>query len=207
MKEERMVILRMLENGIITAEEAKELLGALQKEGSGKDLFNKAGDMLKILATKAKKMEPKVKETAEKAAQKATVAMEDAKNYMEHLRQKRQGNEYSWEDDEFDEEECEDVEVVVKEQKEKKKEESEEAKEDFDCVEEADIRMKNLEGYMNTVEMQMNQLDEAEAFLRGSFGNPDDAEWMDDETEEKTEAKVEENKVGKNKTEENIEEA
>lgn len=203
MKEERMTILRMLENGTITAQEATALLGALQKESSGKDILEKAGDALNALAKKAGKLEPKVKETAEKVSQKASVVMEDARTYMEQLRKKREGGEYAWDEEEVDEEDFEQADIVAtqsteapigafqEEVVEETAETAEETEDDSECVEQADVLMKNLESYLNVVEMQMNQLDDAEAFLKGAFGDIDDEDWMDDEeTEEKKATEV-----------------
>ena len=103
MKKERMSILNMLEKGIITAQEAERLLLALngtaktpEREGVNdvvNQALNKAGSAIntfaKAVGQQAEKLEPKVKNVAEKVTEKACVIADDAKTYADKLREKR----------------------------------------------------------------------------------------------------------------------
>ncbi|MEY8321537.1 UDP-N-acetylglucosamine 2-epimerase (non-hydrolyzing) [Lachnospiraceae bacterium 46-61] len=103
MKKERMSILNMLEKGIITAQEAERLLLALngtaktpEREGVNdvvNQALNKAGSAIntfaKAVGKQAEKLEPKVKNVAEKMTEKACVIADDAKTYADKLREKR----------------------------------------------------------------------------------------------------------------------
>lgn len=103
MKKERMSILNMLEKGIITAQEAERLLLALngtaktpEREGVNdvvNQALNKAGSAINTFARavgkQAEKLEPKVKNVAEKMTEKACVIADDAKTYADKLREKR----------------------------------------------------------------------------------------------------------------------
>ena len=103
MKKERMSILNMLEKGIITAQEAERLLLALngtaktpEREGINdfvNQALNKAGNAInafaKVVGQQAEKLEPKVKNVAEKVTEKACVIADDAKTYADKLREKR----------------------------------------------------------------------------------------------------------------------
>lgn len=103
MKKERMSILNMLEKGIITAQEAERLLLALngtaktpEREGINdfvNQALNKAGNAIntfaKAVGQQAEKLEPKVKNVAEKVTEKACVIADDAKTYADKLREKR----------------------------------------------------------------------------------------------------------------------
>lgn len=101
MKDERMMILGMVEKGIITAEEAERLLFALSSASGDKDnvnnavgsALNRAGNALnnlaKTLGQKAEELQPKVKDAAEKVQEKASDLMEDAKEtYNEKMEPK-----------------------------------------------------------------------------------------------------------------------
>ena len=89
MKKERMSILNMLEKGIITAAEAEKLLLALNgipkidKKSAGdvvNQMFDKAGSAINTFANavgkQAEKLEPKVKNAAEKVSEKASVIVD-----------------------------------------------------------------------------------------------------------------------------------
>ena len=125
MKKERMSILNMLEKGIITAQEAERLLLALngtakipEREGVNdvvNQALNKAGSAIntfaKAVGQQAEKLEPKVKNVAEKVTEKACVIADDAKTYADKLREKRaKANEEKQQDmdnvDDTDDMEC-----------------------------------------------------------------------------------------------------
>lgn len=63
MKEERMMILKMIESGKITADEAVKLLGALSSSGKASEML---GTVKKKVSKLAKDAEPVVKAAAEK---------------------------------------------------------------------------------------------------------------------------------------------
>lgn len=124
MREERMAVLRMLEKGIITAEEAERLILALQnKEVKERinteeisdgisDALNKVGDVLgsfvKTVSEKAegvaKEMEPVVKKMAETVADKASSAAEELKNYASSKKKEKE-SDFSQEEESLKEEE------------------------------------------------------------------------------------------------------
>lgn len=53
---------------------------------------------------------------------------------------------------------------------------------------------KNVESVMSSVQLQMEQIDECEDFLKAAFGDIDPADWEDDEDEAETTDKKEETK-------------
>lgn len=74
MKEERLAILRMLENGTISVEEAERLLNAVKETGERKDIsesinniFSKTGEVLETLGKKAGSAAKTIGEKAEEA--------------------------------------------------------------------------------------------------------------------------------------------
>lgn len=216
MKEERMAILNMLEKGLITVDEAERLLIVLQngmgmdKDGIGKAVggaLEKAGAMLgsvaKTVGEKAEQLQPRVREVATKVADKAdemqptvrSVAFrmtekaqelkEDARTYKEKLRAKK----FRDEEEDWDEEDLEQMDAA----------EAEQAAEDTaePAAEETDPAMekyaKNVEAVMSSVQLQMEQIDECEDFLKAAFGDVDPAE-LEDEEEKKEDAPAEEKK-------------
>lgn len=216
MKEERMAILNMLEKGMITVDEAERLLIVLQngmgmdKDGIGKAVggaLEKAGAMLgsvaKTVGEKAEQLQPRVREVATKVADKAdemqptvrSVAFrmtekaqelkEDARTYKEKLRAKK----FRDEEEDWDEEDLEQMDAA----------EAEQAAEDTaePAAEETDPAMekyaKNVEAVMSSVQLQMEQIDECEDFLKAAFGDVDPAE-LEDEEEKKEDAPAEEKK-------------
>lgn len=108
MKEERMAILRMLESGTISADEAERLLNALQETGDKKDFsesFNnvlaktgdvldslaqtigkKAGAVAKVVSEKAEEAKPEIKKAAKVVKEKVNEA---AENIREDIRKKK----------------------------------------------------------------------------------------------------------------------
>ncbi len=190
MKEERLSILHMLEKGIITAEEAERLLLALngtqkaqQREGVNdvvNNALNKAGGALntfaKTVGKQAEKWEPKVKDMAEKVTEKASALADDAKTYAEKLREKKAQKKQEDLDDCFEEE------TAVKEEQTPPNPQQEEPS----------YYLKNLGQYMDDMQAQMQQIDEAEAFLKDAFAQEDWQEEQEETEEKKEEEKTEE---------------
>ncbi len=190
MKEERLSILHMLEKGIITAEEAERLLLALngtqkaqQREGVNdvvNNALNKAGGALntfaKTVGRQAEKWEPKVKDMAEKVTEKASALADDAKTYAEKLREKKAQKKQEDLDDCFEEE------TAVKEEQTPPNPQQEEPS----------YYLKNLGQYMDDMQAQMQQIDEAEAFLKDAFAQEDWQEEQEETEEKKEEEKTEE---------------
>ncbi len=193
MKEERMAILNMLEKGIINAEEAERLLIILQssngfdKEGISKTVesaLGKAGEafstVAKAVGEKAEKIQPTVKDMADKVSEKAEDLepavrgaafrmaemmdgfMSDVKNYREKMKEKKERDQ------------AEDWEEGVAPQEDTASEEGTTAEEEEYA--------KNVESVLNSLQMQLGQIDDAEKFLKDSFG---DADAWEDETKDK----------------------
>ena len=116
--------------GIITAEEAERLLLALngtpkaaEREGVSdvvNQAINKAGGAIntlaKALGKQAEKLEPKVKDVAEKVSGKASVIADDAKTYAEKLREKRAKAKEEKQQDIEDIEDIDDIDVDEEEE-------------------------------------------------------------------------------------------
>lgn len=189
MKEERMAILGMLEKGIINADEAERLLIILQssngfdKDGIGKsveDVFGKAGDALnsvaKAVGEKAEKIQPAMKDMANKVSEKAEDIepavrsaafrmaemmdgfMSDVKNYRDKMKEKKERDQA----EDWDEED---------------------EMESAAPTEEEEAYAKNVESVLNSLQMQLSQIDDAESFLKSTFGDADMSAWEDDEEE------------------------
>ena len=89
MKEERLAILRMLENGTISVEEAERLLNAVKETGERKDLseslnniFSKTGVVLESLGKKAGTVAKTVGEKAEEAKPEIIKAAKTVKDMV-----------------------------------------------------------------------------------------------------------------------------
>ena len=213
MKEERMAILSMLEKGIINADEAERLLIILQssngfdKDGLGKTVesaLGKAGDALnsvaKAVGEKAEKIQPAVKDMANKVSEKAedfepavrSAAfrmvemmdgfMTDVKSYRDKMKEKKERDEAEdWEADDVTE-----AEVV-----------------DGEPTPEEEAYAKNVESVLNSLQMQLSQIDDAENFLKSTFGDGNLDSWEEDEETqnedlpEEEEAKAESNQETK----------
>ena len=189
MKEERMAILSMLEKGIISAEEAERLLIILQssngfdKDSIGKTVENawgKAGEtfnsVAKAVSQQAEKIQPVVKDMAEKVSEKAEDFepavrgaafrmaemmegfMSDMKNYREKMKEKKERDEA--EEWDMPEDSQEDVEGPTPEEEE---------------------YARNVESVLSSLQMQLGQIDDAESFLKASFGDADLDSWEDEE--------------------------
>lgn len=109
MKEERLAVLRLLENGVINADEAERLLNTLRPAvipPSRMDAFNEkmaaAGENIANFAKKAgktvgkttenaaKKAEPVLKKAAEKLGEKTEDVCTSAKNYIDKKKAERE---------------------------------------------------------------------------------------------------------------------
>lgn len=194
MKEERMAILSMLEKGIINAEEAERLLIILQssngfdKDGLGKTMesaFGKAGEafnsVAKAVGEKAEKIQPAVKDMANKVSEKAEDLepavrsaafrmaemmdgfMADVKSYRDKMKEKKERDEAEDWDDE-DEKETESA--------------------NGEPTPEEEAYAKNVESVLSSLQMQLGQIDDAENFLKSTFGDGDLDSWEDDEEDQ-----------------------
>ncbi|MBQ7241659.1 MAG: hypothetical protein IJS35_02600 [Firmicutes bacterium] len=105
MKEERLAVLRLLENGVINAEEAERLLLTLRPVPPAPNYYEKvssAGENMANLARKAgkkvgkateaaaKKAEPVIKRAAEKIGEKTEEVCTNAKNYVDKKKAERE---------------------------------------------------------------------------------------------------------------------
>lgn len=219
MKEERMAIFGMLEKGIITVEEAERLLFALQehsennRDGLGVAIngaLSKAGNALnsltKVLGDKAEDLEPKVKQARDKFSEKAAVIVEDAKNYAQKLKEKREQQEAQWydlEDEDLTDEDLSDVRSYFQEHDSQEEDTDIEDTQDAqntdgeEADEALDESMKSIETYMNTIQAQLDEINDAESFLKNAFGVTEE-EMMawdeEDEEEDPEKAEVEKEK-------------
>lgn len=112
MKEERMAILRMLEKGTISADEAERLLNAMQETGNKKDfseslnnvlsktgtvlgglaqnIGKKAGAAAKVVGEKAEEAKPEIKKAAKVVKEKVSEA---AVNIKEDIKNRKNGDD------------------------------------------------------------------------------------------------------------------
>ena len=112
MKEERMAILRMLEKGTISADEAERLLNAMQETGNKKDfseslnnvlsktgtvlgglaqnIGKKAGAAAKVVGEKAEGAKPEIKKAAKVVKEKVSEA---AVNIKEDIKNRKNGDD------------------------------------------------------------------------------------------------------------------
>lgn len=218
MKEERMAILNMLEKGIISVDEAERLLNTLhngmglEKDGIGKAVggaLEKAGAALGSVAkTVGEKAQPVVKTVSEKAQPVVKSAAEKVSDKAEELQPKMRSAAFRM--NEKAHAFKEDMAAYREKLKEKRNRDAEEDWDDID-MEEMDLEetaeqaaepeenpevegyLKGVENVLDAVQTQMEQIDEAENFLKSAFGDVDPGEWEDDE-EEKPEEKPEEEK-------------
>lgn len=213
MKEERMAILNMLEKGIINAEEAERLLitlnsgMGLDKDKVSKtvgDALGKAGEafnsVAKAMGEKAEKIQPAVKDMASKVSEKAEdlepavrsaafrmAEMMDGlksevKNYREKMKEKKARDESEdWteadEQEMADQEGDQEAELGLIENTPSKEEEE---------------YAKNVESVLNSLQAQLSQIDDAESFLKSTFGDVDVDSWEEDEENEEAKEIAEE---------------
>ena len=138
--------------------------------------------------------------------EKAQELKEDARTYKEKLQAKRRNEEEDWDDldlDELDADEAAVEKAAVAEEApvaeaaadvtaaaaEEVTSEEDMTEEEVDPVMEK--YAKNVETVLDSVQFQMEQIDECEDFLKSAFGDLDPSEWEDDEEEETTEEKKE----------------
>lgn len=128
MKEERMAILRMLENGIISTDEAERLLNILnetrEKDVSGNiesafakagntlenivgNVGKKAGQVAKVVGDKAEQAKPEIKKAAKTVAEKVTEAAGTIKDDINKRKAAKEGtsdSDFVYEDEKAKEE-------------------------------------------------------------------------------------------------------
>ena len=107
MKEERLAVLRLLENGVITVDDAERLLLTLRPVPPAPNYYDKmssAGENMAKFAKKAgkkvgkatesaaKKAEPVIKKAAEKIGEKTEEVCSTAKNYVDKKKAEREKN-------------------------------------------------------------------------------------------------------------------
>ncbi len=190
-------------------EKAESALGSVAKS-VGKTAERLQPTMKKFaskVADKADDLQPKVRSAAFRMTEKAQELKEDARFYREQLRAKRAMDaQQAWDDedlDAMDAEETKTEETKAEEANEAaslteasaavKEGEANEASAEA-AAEELDPQIekytKNVEAVMNSVQMQMEQIDECEDFLKAAFPDFDPADFEDDEDgEENTDKK------------------
>lgn len=212
-------LLTVLQNGMGMEKDGigKAVGGALEKAGA------MLGSVAKTVGEKAEQLQPRVREVATKVADKAdemqpavrSVAFrmtekaqelrEDARTYKEKLRAKKtRDEEEDWDDVDLDELDAAEAEKDVQanngenatdaatDTMEAAAEVAADAGEELDPVMEK--YTKSVENVLNSVQFQMEQIDECEDFLKSAFGDVDPSEWDDEEEEEKKEEPKDENK-------------
>lgn len=205
---ERLLI--VLQNGMGMDKDGigKAVGGALEKAGA------MLGSVAKTVGEKAEQLQPRVREVATKVADKAdemqptvrSVAFrmtekaqelkEDARNYKEKLRQKKtRDEEEDWDDEDLDQMDAEEAEqnLTAEETVPEAAPQAEEPAEEEEMDPNMEKYAKNVEAVMSSVQLQMEQIDECEDFLKAAFGDVD-LEELDDEGEKKEEAPAEEKK-------------
>ena len=122
MKEERLAVLRMLENGVISADEAERLLCALSEMGNKKDLSEslngiltktgeelenigkKVGAAAKTVGDKVEEKKPEIKKAAQTVKEKVG---ETAVTIKENIKERKNGEAIDDESEEKPETACE----------------------------------------------------------------------------------------------------
>ncbi|OUQ58414.1 hypothetical protein B5E58_07270 [Tyzzerella sp. An114] len=171
MNEERMAVLRMLEKGVINADEAERLIVALSQPSRNSDalshlgdVINKAGDVLSSVAKnvgdKAKEAEPVIKKTVNDIADKAIDLKHDLKTYAEKRKKAKEAVD-DLEDiediDDSDDFECNDEENQSENSDENSNDDSDE-----DIEKSVDFTQ---EAYLNTIADMLKAAEENSDFL------------------------------------------
>lgn len=218
-------LLHVLQNGLEKdAGISKAVSSALEKAGSALGSVAKSvGETAERLQPKVKKfaskvadkaddLQPKVRSAAFRMTEKAQELKEDALFYRDQLRAKKEKDaQEEWDDADIEAMDAEeaaeaDTAQIKKTTNDTATEYAETAEsvttEDAeDDTEEPDPQMqkytKNVEAVMNSVQMQMEQIDECEDFLKSAFPDFDPADWEDDEDEDEAENKEEKDKTEK----------
>ena len=215
MKDERLAIIGLLEKGVINVQETKELLETLQNT-SGVDTqrmkktvsetIEKAGAVFgtaaKNVGEQAEKMQPVVKDITNKVAEKAENVEPIIRSAAFRMTEMMEGLKEDIKDGKFsknskikpkknnettnvpDEEEI--IEVV-----------DEEIREDVSLEEQEDMEVeeilsKNMDSVLTNLQSQLDQINDAESFLKATFGDMEDIDWEDDEVDDtKEESKKE----------------
>lgn len=153
--------------------------------------------MTEKIADKADEIQPKVRSAAFRMNEKAHAFKEDMANYREKLKAKRdRDSEEDWDD--FD------MEALDMEENSEKSSFTESVAETLNAMgapkviiggeegTEADTEepspevegyLKGVENVLDAVQTQIEQIDEAENFLKSAFGDVDPSEWEDDDDE------------------------
>lgn len=154
--------------------------------------------MTEKIADKAEEIHPKMRSAAFRVNEKAHAFKEDMDAYREKLKEKRSRNvEEDWDDidmEELDFEEnaenkqggsfMETVNSVLDDMVKAGFAKGVSAKEEEEKVSpEVEGYLKGVENVLDAVQTQMEQIDEAENFLKSAFGDVDPSEWEDDEEE------------------------
>ena len=184
---------------------SKAVGGALEKAGAVLgDVAKTVGEKAEMLhprmrsaasklADKADEMQPAVRSAMFRMTERANELKEDAKFYRDKLKEKRMRNQgEDWDEADIDEmdmaeEAAQDVPVEAEEVKEAETAETAET-EALDPAMEKYV--KRVETVMDSVQSQMEQINECEDFLKAAFGDVDWSEF-DDEDEENAEKKEE----------------
>lgn len=162
--------------------------------------------MTEKIADKADEMQPKMRSAKFRMNEKAHAFKEDMATYREKLKEKRNRDaEEDWDDidmEELDLEEngtrstfAENVADVLEEMGAKKVTVGEDDGAEAGTEEappEVEGYLKGVENVLDAVQTQMEQIDEAENFLKSAFGDVDPSEWDDEEEEKPAEEKPEE---------------
>ncbi len=188
-------------------EKASAVLGSVARTVGEKaeQLQPRVREVATKVADKADEMQPKVRSAAFRMTEKAQELKEDARTYKEKLQAKRR-NEEDWDDLDLDELDADEAAVEKAPAEEAPVAEAaadvtaaaaEEVTSEEDMTEEEvdpvmEKYAKNVETVLDSVQFQMEQIDECEDFLKSAFGDVDPSEWEDDEEEETTEEKKEE---------------
>lgn len=192
-------------------EKAGSVLGSVAKTVGEKaeQLQPKVREVATKVADKADEMQPVVRSAAFRMSEKAQEWKEDARNYKEKRKAKKARDEEEyWDDLDLDDLEADEAVQSAQKQMAVEPAESVEAEKTADAVnvtetaeavnevEESDPAMekyaKNVEAVMSSVQLQMEQIDDAENFLKAAFGDVDPSEWEDEEETPKAEAPKEE---------------
>lgn len=202
-------LLTVLHQGLEKEGLGKAVGSALEKAGSAfssvaktvgeqaERLQPKVKEMASKMADRADDLQPKVRSAAFRMTEKAQELKEDAKFYKVKLQEKKNRDEGEhWNEADIDALEAEETQQALAQTAI-----PEDISENTLTADEADMYdpnmekyAKNVESVMSSVQLQMEQIDECEDFLKAAFGDIDPADWEDDEDEAETTDKKEETK-------------
>lgn len=191
-------LLTVLHQGLEKEGLGKAVGSALEKAGSAfssvaktvgeqaERLQPKVKEMAAKVADRADDLQPKVRSAAFRMTEKAQELKEDAKFYKVKLQEKKNRDEGErWNEADIDALEAEEAQQTAAQTAPQ-----EDISENTLTAEEADMfdpnmekYAKNVESVMSSVQLQMEQIDECEDFLKAAFGDIDPADWEDEEDE------------------------